>query len=162
MVFDSEALQIRPTTWFHGLKPTSPFELSVSLHRTPERPRATLHGAGLGSRPGSFEQPKPFPRQRTLDHGTSLVCYEFARTTLLGRWNCKKSTQCNCCTIGPIRQPRTAQKAGTSGRHGAYFVHIAARRPISRPRFGKSPRPHCRPPTTRPVHSWPTSGERRG
>jgi hypothetical protein len=104
----------------------------------------------------------PLPRQRTSDHGASLFFYKIARTTLLGRWNYKKSTQCNCCTIGPIHGSRAAQKARNSRRCGAYFLHIAARRRISRPRFGKPPRPRCHALTIRPVHCWPASGKHRG
>jgi hypothetical protein len=115
----------------------------------------------MGRCRASALKPILFPRPRTQDHGAFLFFYKFARTTLLGRWNYKKSTQCNCCTIGHIHGSRAAQKAGNSRQRGAYFLHIAARRLISRPRFGKALRPRCHALTIRPVHCWPASGKRR-
>jgi hypothetical protein len=162
MFFDSEALPSRLVTGFHWLKPTQSFGPSVSRHRSTKRPCSALHGAGIGSRPGSFEQPIPFPRQRTLNHGASLFFYEFARTTLLGRWNSQYSTQCNYCTIGPIHGSMAARKAGPSRRRGAYFARIVARRQASASRCLRFRRPYSCPPASRPVHCWPASGKHRG
>jgi hypothetical protein len=162
MFFDSEALPSRPVTGFHWLKPTQSFGPSVSRHRSTKRPCSTLHGAGLGSRPGSFEQPIPFPRQRTLNHGASLFLYKIARTTLLGRWHFRKSTQCNCCTIAANHGPRAVRKAGASRRCGAYFARIVARRQASASRCLRFPRPYSCLPASRPDRSWPASGKRGG
>jgi len=117
---------------------------------------------GLGGRPSSFKQPIPSPRQRTRGHGASLFCYEFARTTLLGRWNFKKSTQCNCCTIGPSHGSMAARKAGTSRRCGAYFARSAARRQASASRCLRFPLPFSCLRASRPDRCWPASGKTRG
>lgn len=162
MFFDSEAHSSRPVTGFHWLKPTRSFGPSVSRHRSTKRPCSTLHGAGLGSQPGSFEQPIPFPRQRIRDHGASLFCYEFARTTLLCRWNSRYPTQCNCCIIGPIRASSAERKAGLSRRCGAYFVRMVARRQASAPRRLRFPLLHSRPLPSRPDRCWPAPGKRGG
>lgn len=162
MFFDSEALPSRPVTGFHWLKPTQSFGPSVSRHRSTKRPCSTLHGAGLGSRPGSFEQPIPFPRQRTLNHGASLFFYKIARTTLLCRRNSRYPTQCNCCSIAAIRGSRAVQKAGTSRRNGAYSARSAARRQASASRCLRFSLPHSRPLTSRPDRCWLASGKRRG
>jgi hypothetical protein len=161
MFFDSKALPSRPVTGFHWLKPTQSFGPSASRHRSTKRPCSTLHGAGLGSRPGSFEQPIPFPRQRTLNHCASLFFYKIARTTLLCRWNFRYPTQCNCCIIASIRGSRAVQKAGTSRRNGAYSTHSAARRRASASSCLRFPRPHCRPLTSRPDCCEPASGKPR-
>jgi hypothetical protein len=162
MFFDSEALPSRPVTGFHWLKPTPSFGPSVSPRRSPKRRFSTLHGAGLGSRPGSVKQPIPFPRQPTRDPGASLFCYEFARTTLLGRWNSRKPTSCNCDAIGPIHGSRGAKKAGTSRRRGAYFARSAARRHASALRYLQLPLPHRCHLTSRQDRCWPAPSKRRG
>jgi hypothetical protein len=162
MFFDSEALPSRPVTGFHWLKPTQSFGPSISRHRSTKRPCSTLHGASLGSRPGSFEQPIPLPRQRTADHGASLFFYKIARTTLLGSWNSRYPTQCNHCIIGPICASSAERKAGHSRRRGAYFARSAARRQASTSRCLRFPLPHSRPLPTRPDCCEPASGNRRG
>jgi hypothetical protein len=161
MFFDSEALPSRPVTGFHWLKPTQSFGPSVSRHRSTKRPCSTLHGAGLGSRPGSFEQPITFPRQRTLNHGASLFFYKIARTTLLSRWTSRKPNLWNCCTIAPIHGSSAAQKAGTSRPHGAYSARSAARRQASALRCLRFPLPDSRHLTGRPDRSWPASSKHR-
>jgi hypothetical protein len=162
MFFDSEALPSRSVTGFHWLKPTPSLGPSVSRHRSSKRPCSTFPGAGLGSRPVSVEQPIPLPRLRKRDHGASLFCYEFARTTLLGRWTSRRPTSWNCFAIAPSHRSRETQKAGTSRRHGAYFARSAARRQASASRCLRFPLPHSRLLPNRPVHCWPASGKHRG
>lgn len=162
MFFDSEALPTRLVTGFHWLKPTQSFGPSVSRHRSTTIPCSTLHGAGLGSRPGSFEQPIPSPRQRTLNPGASLFFYKIARTTLLGRQVFRKVNNCNCYTIWPICGSRAERKAGLSRRRGAYFARSAARSQASAPRCLRFLLPHSRPLPSRPDRCWPASGKRRG
>ena len=100
------------------------------------------------------------PRQRTRGHGASIFFYKIARTTLLGRWNFRKPTQCNCCTIAAIHGSRAVQKAGTSRRNGAYSARSAARRQASASRVLRFPLPHSRPLPSRPDRCWPASGKR--
>lgn len=83
--------------------------------------------------------PIPFPRHRTPDHGVSLFCYEFARTTLLGSKGDRSTTIWNRCTIEPICNPRPNGKAGIPGLRGAYCGRSLARRHISRPGAARSP-----------------------
>lgn len=139
MFFDSEALPSTPVTGFHWLKRTQSFEPSASRHRRTKRPCSTVHGAGLGSRPGSFEQPIPFPRQRTLNHGAFLFFYKIARTTLRCNQVWKPSTYYNCCTIGPIGRSSSAWRAGPSRRLAAYYRHRAASWPAGCSRFPAPP-----------------------
>lgn len=142
MFFDSEALRSRAVEGFHWLKPTPSFEPSVSRHRSPKRPCSTLHGAGLGSRPGSFEQPIPLARQRTRDPGASLFSYKIARTTLLGSQPSEPATGCDCLTISSSNRASTILKAGLSRRFDAYYRHSAARRPSCRTKLKAPGRAH--------------------
>ena len=100
-------------------------------------------------------------RQRTRGHGASIFFYKIARTTLLGRWNSRKTTSWNCCTIAPIHGSRAAQKAGTSRPHGAYCARSAASRQASALRCLRFPLPDSRHLTGRPDRSWPASGKQR-
>lgn len=151
MFFDSEALPSRPVTGFHWLKPTPSFGSSVSPRRSPKRPCSTLHGAGLGSRPGPFEQPIPLPRQRTRDHGASLFFYQVARTTLLGSQPGGPAIACNCPTIGSSSRASAISKAGLSRQFNAYCRHSAARRPTCCTKLRASPPPHRGDAPTRPA-----------
>ena len=83
--------------------------------------------------------PIPFPRHRTPDHGVTLFCYEFARTTLLGSKGDRSTTIWNRCTIEPICNFRPNEKAGIPGLRGAYYGRSLARRHISRPGAARPP-----------------------
>lgn len=161
MFFDCEAIPSRPRTGFHWLKPMPSFGPSVSRPRSPKRPCSTLHGAGLGSRPDSFEQLIPFPRQRTRDHGESLFFYSVARTTLLGSNANLSSTIWNRYAIGPIPNSRIAQKAGIYRRRDAYYGRSTARKSTSRPRAMRSQAPRNFPSSAGPPCRRPTSKSRR-
>jgi hypothetical protein len=138
MIFAFEGLPIRPATGFQWLRKTPRFARLTSTPPSLWALFSTLPDAGLGCRPGSFEQRIPVPRQRTPNHGASLFFYRLARTTLLCNPVRRSAKCCNCEAIGPIGSSSAVWQAGLLRRLGAYYRHRPTRWPTYRSRFRAS------------------------